>query len=100
MHCILYRFAVKDGMETAFVRHWETVTRMLLKAGSLGSRLHRKDDNTFIGYAQWPSKEAYHQERVLDDAFQEARSNMAACCNAIETLAELETVSDLLVRMS
>ena len=100
MYCILYRFEVREGMETPFVRNWETVTRMLLNAGSLGSRLHRKEGSTYIAYAQWPSREQYHQERSLDDTFREARAHMVDCCTAIETLAELEPVSDLLVHIS
>ena len=50
----LYRWRVRPDAEDAFVAAWSDATRDLLRAGSLGSRLHRGDDGVWYGYAQWP----------------------------------------------
>ena len=50
----LYRWRLRPGTEGAFVAAWADATRALLRAGSLGSRLHRGDDGLWYGYAQWP----------------------------------------------
>ena len=50
----LYRWRLRPGAENAFVAAWTDATRELLRAGSLGSRLHRGDDGLWYGYAQWP----------------------------------------------
>lgn len=100
MFCVLYRFEIRKGLAADFERHWETVTRRLRDAGSLGSRLHRESDTTYIAYAQWPDRESWEQERNLDDASERARRGMANCCASIETMARLEPVVDLLVHES
>ncbi len=42
-------------MENQFVEGWERVTRAIYAdCGSYGSRLHRCDDGTWLGYARWP----------------------------------------------
>ena len=50
----LYRWRLRPGAEDAFVAAWTEATQALLRAGSLGSRLHRGDDGLWYGYAQWP----------------------------------------------
>ncbi len=55
---VLYRWRLKPGAEQRFRDAWESVSRELLSRGSLGSRLHRADDGTFVSYAQWPSSDA------------------------------------------
>lgn len=96
MFCVLYRFEVLEGMESTFIQHWESVTRALRKSGSLGSCLHRESGTAYIAYARWPSRALWQQERTMDGDFLQARAAMAACCASIDTLAELEPVSDML----
>lgn len=57
-HAVLYRWRLKRGCEEAFITAWSEVTRALLDAGSLGSRLHLGDDGLWYGYAQWPDAQA------------------------------------------
>ena len=97
MFCVLVRFEVLEGMESPFMEHWKAVTRALLKVGSLGSCLHQESGTTDIAYARWPTREMWQQERTLDPDLLQARTAMGACCTSIDTMAELEAVSDLLV---
>ena len=98
MFCVIYRFTVKPGHEAQFRRHWLAVTKWYYRnAGSLGSRLHRADTDEHIGYAQWPARQVWEQQRVSSDAeLQAHRQAMRACCESIEVLYELETTDDWL----
>ena len=59
MIAILYRWKLKPGLERQFVEGWEAITKYYLSnAGSLGSRLHKGDDDIWYAYAQWPSEDA------------------------------------------
>jgi hypothetical protein len=50
---------LKPGLEKQFTEGWDAVTRYYLEnAGSLGSRLHKGDDDVWYAYAQWPSEDA------------------------------------------
>jgi hypothetical protein len=55
---ILYRWKLKPGLEQQFIECWSKATANLLRLGSLGSRLHKGDDDIWYGYAQWPSAQA------------------------------------------
>jgi hypothetical protein len=54
-HIVLYRWKIKPGLEDQFTASWSQVTQSLLERGSLGSRLHKGNDDTWYAYAQWPS---------------------------------------------
>lgn len=59
MFVVIYRWKLKEGMEAQFRENWHRVTEGIArKYGSLGSRLHRVDDGTWVAYAQWPTREA------------------------------------------
>jgi len=94
----IYSFAVHEGKETDFVLCWTKLTKLIYEfEGSYGSRLHKVNDQLFIGYAQWPDRETYDQSGsrlpVLADTF---RKQMRECCSEIKTLFELSVVEDLL----
>ena len=94
-HCLIYRFNVHEGKDGAFIRAWSEVTEALVKhCGALGSRLHRSDENEFIAYAQWPSREARDRAELPAAINDGPRAEMRACCASIETLFELTTVAD------
>ena len=98
--CVLYKFTVKSGHEAAFRRHWLNVTQHLYRyAGSLGSRLHKANTGEYIGYAQWPSRHVWEQQREKSDTASQAhRQAMRACCASIEVLYELDATDDWLQR--
>ena len=53
MFALVYRFRIHENTEQAFISSWAELTRMIRKhEGSLGSRLHKEDETTYIAYAQ------------------------------------------------
>ena len=98
MFAILYAFHVKPGQEAPFEDAWETLTRLFLEhAGSLGSRLHKPADQTYIAYAQWPDRQSWERsaERLPKEA-EAVREALQEACRQIEILEELEVARDLL----
>jgi len=66
MFVAVYRWHVKPGREAEFRAAWIAVTHATYgKYGSLGSRLHRNEDGSWVAYAQWPSRAAW--ERAWKD---------------------------------
>jgi quinol monooxygenase YgiN len=60
MFCVVYQWQVKADKEEQFRQSWCTITEAIFcQNGSLGSRLHKNDDGTFVAYAQWPSRELW-----------------------------------------
>ncbi len=90
---VLYRWRLRPGSEDAFVQAWSQRTEALLQVGSLGSRLHRGDDDLWYSYAQWPSDEVRHAafERVLqgDEARREEAARRAMDDAILEVLPEI-----------
>ena len=93
---VLYRWKLKEGMESQFIESWSQVTALFREKGSLGSRLHRGPEGIWYGYAQWPSYAARKK------AFEEPRHS-PWFDRFFEAIAEshpevvLEPVSDYLV---
>lgn len=53
----LYRWRVDPAKEAAFVAAWTELTELIREhQGGRGSRLHRANDGTLYGYAQWPDR--------------------------------------------
>ena len=81
MIAILYRWKLKPGREREFVEGWEAITKHYLEnAQSLGSRLHKGDDDTWYAYAQWPSEDVRLRAFAgadLADAAEKMRSAIA-----------------------
>lgn len=98
MFTVIYSFQVKQGEVQSFKKAWRDMTLLILEyEGSLGSRLHKQNELTYIGYAQWPTKNAWiNSGNNLPEASEEIRKIMRATCEKIETLFELEVVDDLL----
>lgn len=85
-------------METAFVNAWRQLTQLVYEfEGSLGSRLHKQGDGSYIAYAQWPNKETWQDSgnKLPENAY-EIRDNMKEACSSIETLFELNCIEDFL----
>ncbi|GAB4339567.1 MAG: hypothetical protein Kow0037_24760 [Calditrichia bacterium] len=99
MFAIIYRFQIKSEKEKAFMVAWEEVTRALMEhCGGLGSRLHQSSEREFIAYAQWPSREV-RDAALLPEAIRNGPSRrMRECCDRLETLYEMDVVTDLLVK--
>lgn len=64
MFTILYRWRIKPGLEQQFTNTWSEITEFYLKNfDSLGSRLHRGNDDIWYAYAQWRSSK--HRENAF-----------------------------------
>lgn len=97
MFIALYRWKLKKGQEVRFQEGWHRRTvEIYQKCGSLGSRLHKAEDGTWVGYAQWPSKEAWEAigNVPIDDV--EARTMMQESVEESYPSVLMEIVDDLL----
>lgn len=98
MFVIVYSFKVKPNQHREFEKVWKDLTQLIYDyAGSLGSRLHKQDDNSYIAYAQWPSEKVWKEAgSELPEASKELKEKMYNSCESIELLHELEVIDDLL----
>ncbi len=98
MFCVIYSFQVKEGQTDKFLRSWEELTKLIYQfEGSLGSRIHRAGERIYIAYAQWPDKKRWEESGdQLPPSADQWRKEMRESCEKIETIHELEMVSDLL----
>jgi len=98
MFVAIYSFKIRENCEEAFIKSWEDLTKLIYEfENSLGSRIHRKSENEFIAYAQWPDKETWENSGAnMPEAANPIRKVMKDSCTSIETIHELEMVSDLL----
>ena len=66
MFVALYRWKLTEGQEEKFREGWRRRTEEIYrKCGSLGSRLHRAGDGTWVAYAQWPDRRAWEAARQV-----------------------------------
>lgn len=84
-------------MEEQFAQAWSRVSQLLLEEhGSLGSRLHRGEDDIWYSYAQWPSEEKRNSSAALPHVDLEARAKMnEAVAESLPDIV-LASVSDFL----
>ena len=74
MFIALYRWKVKEGREKQFQEGWHRRTGEIYRhCGSLGSRLHRAEDGTWVAYAQWPDRRTYDKAQSIPVIDAEAR---------------------------
>ncbi len=97
MEVFLYRWRLIEGLEAQFAVAWTEVTRFYRdKCGSLGSRLHRGDDNIWYAYAQWSSA-ADRDAAFAAHELSESAARMNAAIKESLPVVRLEVVSDLLI---
>jgi heme-degrading monooxygenase HmoA len=81
MFVAVYQWKLKPGREEEFRRAWvkATVKNYRIK-GSLGSRLHRNVDGTWVATAQWPSRAHWESAwKSGDPADPEGSAIMSDC---------------------
>ena len=77
MYMVINRWKLLPDKEQQFQEGWtEIIHRNIQFYGARGSRLHRSDDNIWISYSIWDSREDWLAARRLDDSDQEARQKM------------------------
>ncbi len=98
MISIIYQFDLKPKQEDDFIQAWHEMTLLIYKfENSLGSRLHKKDDRTFIAYALWPDQFTWENSGdKLPKEAQLVRQRMRQCCENVKVLFEMEVIDDLL----
>lgn len=98
MYIVLYNFQIKPELEKDFIKGWKGLTSLIYKfEGSLGSRLHKKDNENYIAYAQWPNKTVFENSGSnLPEQADHFRDMMRASCQDIKVLEKLDVTEDLL----
>ena len=98
MFVALYRWKIIAGKEEIFREGWRRVTaEVYRRGGSLGSRLHRAEDGSFLAYAQWESRadwEKLQMSFILEDA--EARKMMRESIESAFPEVYMNVADDLL----
>lgn len=96
MFTVSYRFNIHPKENKAFEEAWKEVTQLIYEhCGSLGSRLYKSSEDSYIGIAQWPDKQTFDKSDLNGFDTSDWRSKMRACCKSIEKLDELELIHDL-----
>ena len=96
MFVALYRWKLKEGQEEKFREGWRRRTREIYrKCGSLGSRLHRAEDGTWVAYAQWPDRRAWEAARQVAVADTRAPAMMKESVEVSYPEMLLEVADDL-----
>ena len=98
MFAVVYRFEVIPSKEESFIQAWKTLTQLIYKhEGSLGSRLHLSANNTYLAYAQWPSKTIWENAgKHMPPEADKVCKQMKESCKRIETIHTMDLVEDLL----
>ena len=98
MFAVVYSFKVKPTKTREFELAWRNLTELIYKhEGSLGSRLHKIDDNEYIAYANWPNGERWENSgNNLPSEADGHRQLMRAACESIRTVYEMDTIDDFL----
>ena len=98
---VLYRWRLHPEKEAQFIQAWSRVSYLLLhERGSLGSRLHRGEDNIWYSYAQWPSEEHRNKSRSLPPVDPEAGERMNQAIAESLPDVVLYSVSDFMVTVT
>lgn len=98
MFVILYRWRINPEKEAQFIEGWAEITGYYRENfDSLGSRLHRGDDDTFYAYAQWKTAEQRENAFRNSPKFEAANLMREAIVESFPEV-RLEILSDYLVR--
>lgn len=97
MLIVIYRWRLKEGKEAVFRQGWcETTEAIYRMRGSLGSRLHRAEDGTWVAYAQWPDEETWRKAREAGTVNETAAQKMREGSAELISEERLHVVDDLL----
>ena len=98
MFIALYHWKIKPDSEAKFQAGWHRRTlEIRADCGGLGSRLHKAEDGTFYGYAQWTNKEMWENLENFSIIDEEASAMMRESVEESLPTVFMETVDDLLL---
>jgi heme-degrading monooxygenase HmoA len=96
MFVAIYRWKLKEEQEEKFREGWRRRTdEIYRKCGSLGSRLHRAEDGTWVAYAQWSRRQDWEAARQVGIDDTEAVEMMKESVEVPYTEMLLEVADDL-----
>ncbi len=97
MFCVVYQWAVKPSKEKEFRETWCEITEAIFRQhGSMGSRLHKNYDGSFVAYAQWPSRELW-QNQAITIGVEHTESKQRKCLlQPIRVILQLDMTDDML----
>lgn len=97
MYLVIYQFIIKKDSEEAFINAWKEMTDLIYQnEGSLGSKLTKEAQNTYIAIAQWPDQNTFDNAGDnLPAIAEDIRKRMREACEEISVLKKLDLVSDL-----
>jgi heme-degrading monooxygenase HmoA len=96
MFTVIYRWRVKAGCEETFREGWRRATEAIYQTyHSCGSRLHRCDDGTWLGYAQWPDRQHWEAMRNHPAADAEAFAEMRDSTQGTTEVICMTVIEDL-----
>lgn len=99
MFVVLYRWKIVEGNEATFRQGWHRLTQEIYRrCGSLGSRLHKADDGSWVAYAQWPDRGRWEGAARIEVEDEEATQMMRASVAERYPDIYMEVVDDLLQR--
>jgi hypothetical protein len=99
MFVAVYRWKIIEGGEEMFRQGWRRRTEEIYRrCGSLGSRLHKAEDGSWVAYAQWPDRVTWESAAKFDVEDEEAAQMMKGSVAERYPDIYMEVVEDLLQR--
>ena len=99
MFIAVYRWKLKEGREQIFREGWRRRTEEIYRrCGSLGSRLHRAEDGTWVAYAQWPDRRTWEDASRVTAADTDAVKLIRESVEMSHPALLMEVADDLLRR--
>jgi hypothetical protein len=97
MFVVMYEFTVKSGQAERFIPLWHDLTLLVTElSNSHGSRLHKASDISWIGYAEWPSRDAWENSDLTQNEITQLREQISTACDDIQIIYQLDVIDDLL----
>lgn len=98
MTTIIYLFQIKVNQEEQFLIAWKEMTNLIYQyENSLGSKLFKQKDDTYIATAQWPDEFTWKKSgNNIPAEAKFIRAKMKDTCEKIEILYEFNLVADLI----
>ncbi len=95
---VVYTFKIKEGKESEFIQNWKDLTILFYEyEGSLGSRLHKVEENFFMAYALWPNKKTFDEaSNKLPSEVNELKFKQQQCIDEFKIVHQSFVVSDLI----
>lgn len=106
MFVVVYHWRLREGKEEHFREGWRRVTEAVLRnCNSLGSRLHRNHDGTYVAYALWPDQKHWEDawsggQQHDEDGFLMMQESIDSEEPIFSPIFKMEVTDDLLMQPS